>query len=786
MDKKLAVLFFLLLFYSLIPLVSATVVVKTDMVVRTRSNNAKFKMGKDYTFDKVRVNSTHAGFDRQYSTEEFANFTIWIDSPNDVQFTLEEWFPTTGDTYANITITSPASTDITFHVYSPQFGADIVVTGAKSYGYGDGKIDIVGNTDVSSTIVIYTYITPVEEPPQPPSTGDVVITDMDAGDWLFAEERYYHFKAEWFWVNDTVKIKFSDATDQVIEVYYDLVGDSFGIVSGSDYIDLGHDVSETTVNHQTIVIFPIRLKFRIVDTLDVDIYSYGNNTIGQEAGWDLKAIDYFNIYARGGTTETGLETYGDAGRLTGGDVFNLWANESSWARDYVILKDLQAVKMLAALYIDYTAGQAQPNFYFGIDYKVSGSWVSGWYLRLQFLDFPASLDNDRWIHWRAYLYNRGVEVDNQDMYGWYEINKDGTGKQHCRVWIDLWFNRINASSTIGAAVTSYGYGMVQNTPDNFWQALMGYGAAWTPVGANMSRFLRFDTLKDASNNVLYAKEIELVRVWVRVQKGGSATVRTTSIAEMPRFDKTISGKGMEGIATPVFEDTITPNLPTAGPFGWIGAALINIFTALWDAISPALFAIGSFILSGLDAALSFTGNPTLATDMWNTLTTFGGQIGSIVTVLAAQIGNLVTFLVEGSAFVITYIWGGFWYIISTVLSPAFGLGTFVVSMFQIAGAWLSGSSVTVLGNTYDFTALANMKLAGFQGGMVIFVLMGMMYMFMIPVFCVTRMSLEPLLAPFRLAWGMLEFLMKVTSFTIRVLQIVWNAIHTILSALKFW
>lgn len=159
------------------------------------------------------------------------------------------------------------------------------------------------------------------------SNDEVTITDMEGcGNWVFAEEQYYHFQAKVSHPNgigniDTVKIAFSDGVHWV-NASYDHVETEWGLDSGSDYVNIQQGSTSTSGNNLTVT-YPIYFKNTILDALNVSIYLYANDTDGFECEWSEIAPDYFNIYNLGGFGD--LETTGSSGRTTGGDLFELWA-----------------------------------------------------------------------------------------------------------------------------------------------------------------------------------------------------------------------------------------------------------------------------------------------------------------------------------------------------------------------------------------------------------------------------------------------------------------------------
>jgi len=211
---------------------------------------------------------------------------------------------------------------------------------------------------------------------------DVDITDMEGcGNWVFAEEKYYTFQTKYrdsdsYEDLDTCKFAFTDGVSWV-NASYDVSANEYTLESGADIARL-KDGSITIADANLLqVTFLIYFKNRVLDAYNVDIWMWCNDTTGATTGWQILAMDYFNIYNLGGHST--LTSSGDAGRSIGGDVFDLYAYNNSWVDVSMIFRDLQHVKMLPL--ITYTNELAILNWSltFYMDYCVgdSDTWVKG-------------------------------------------------------------------------------------------------------------------------------------------------------------------------------------------------------------------------------------------------------------------------------------------------------------------------------------------------------------------------------------------------------------------------
>jgi len=165
--------------------------------------------------------------------------------------------------------------------------------------------------------------------------------------------------------------------------------------------------------------------------------------------------------------------------------------------------------------------------------------------------------------------------------------------------------------------------------------------------------------------------------------------------------------------------------------------------------------------------------------MINTATLFVSQISNAVTYVGYSITYSIGWIVKSISFIMTNFISPITYSINWLFSSQYSPITWAPSAMQIVFAWLGGYSVTVYGATYDFTTLANIKWAGFQGGMVIIVLIGIMYLFMIPFLCITRMSLAPLIAPILIVWKIAETFIRIAEFFIRIIETILRIIGLI-------
>ena len=504
------------------------------------------------------------------------------------------------------------------------------------------------------------------------SSVEVTITNMDAGNWVFAEKKYYDFQAVYSHKNasgnaskyiDTTKIGFTDG-QHWINATYDVSNETFSLESGENAVNLKAG-SVTESGQNLTVVFEIYFESGIFDALDVDIYMDCNDTAGIEDGWRIMALDYFNIYNLGGRAT--LETSGSAGRIVGGDVFELYAQNNSWAQANMTFRKLQSVHMLYYIWVDNqrTWDDWETDtiiIKMGVDYCVNDTWLEGWSVYLE--QYEGWIAGGRMrLRWNVKWFYRGVQITSEYMNSFPMVNETGdTGiPAQTSFIVDLWFRKVNASSSIGGRITSEYYAMVDGS--NSWLR-WATGSNWGVEIQNITQSMFFADLVDADDNIISCRQIEMMRTWVKLEQGANAHDVRVELRDYDLFDMVTAIGKMEGIDTPIFITTKTPHMPQGGFLGALWAALNGLFSALAEALGPPLLASWNTFVSFLDTIASWLGAPNFFSD----LSTF---IGNIIDWFADSIGYVVSLLT------------------STFLFLAEIMGKFVSVLSQIITQWIS-------------------------------------------------------------------------------------------------
>lgn len=608
------------------------------------------------------------------------------------------------------------------------------------------------------------------------------VTNFNADDWLFAEYRYYDFNTTYVLTNsylDTCMWSFLDHASNNVTFYF-TNSSTEGVLSASeDFALTGQNASyiytwiNLTDQYFTITI-SLWLKYKIIDTMYVDLYVFGNCSgygMANSTDWWVQAqTDYMNLYAQGGAEE--LATSGDAGRLTGGDFFNLYAGNNSYALSEIYFRNLVHVKTRVTLkwnpepYLDDGS-----IWRFGISYYARGEWVQGFYVRLIPWGYGAGTVNYAWFKLSLRIaYGANItEIVGDDIYCYYELidNEDA----ECSFWIDFWFNKANASSLFGIRVTSYYYAVQDNAPGWVRWLTSNWGASHT----NASSFVGFGILRDDDGNRLFSSEIELIKVWARAEKSVETFVfPVNEIRDIHTFDLTFNSR-MTGIPTPSFEEPKMPSIAVGGLAGWLASAIFPLIAQLGSAFASVwtgvVWLLDEAIFWAFGVQGGFSGIVTFVVASFTTVVEF-------IALLAANILTMATAVANTTTWFFSNFFGVLWGIIDfLLLTPAFNIFTGFATIIGVSLAWLGGTTYTNgWGQVYDFSYLSNMTIPGtsFSGGISVFYIMFVCGFFIQILACIGTMGIEPIAVPVRLFWGVIMFVIK-------IIEILWDVITGIIS-----
>lgn len=419
--------------------------------------------------------------------------------------------------------------------------------------------------------------------------------------WIFKGDIYtivsYFMGADLYYLNFTdgqhdISIRFDNSTGLI----YIVTGESF--VLGEIYANYTL-FSDGTQRIKCTFIPDIN----IVDIEDcaVDYYIYNEEL-------DVSTMSstglYFNIYNLGGFTY--YTFLGDGGRTIGGSPFEIYATngtENSRARAEQIFRKLQHISFLMEIDMnnewdsengefDIDAGVAWIDI--GFDYRLNGSWIEGLFIRLFIQDADVGhhdlgIDHN-WVEWEVELYNyvpsAGVvqNIASQLIYSnhWgYEHENyvpDYYNRTSCQLWVDLWFDKTNASTTIAAQVNAYYHGLKEQGA-SWW---FGYGK-FIPMVSNYDNAKYLDDLYDEGGNITNCQKFDLIKFFIEVVKvssvdGDDETWTIRGIEDMHR-EQAIDR--MEGIDEPTFVQTKVLDMPQTGFINAIKSAINGLSSAIW-------------------------------------------------------------------------------------------------------------------------------------------------------------------------------------------------------------
>jgi hypothetical protein len=311
-----------------------------------------------------------------------------------------------------------------------------------------------------------------------------------------------------------------------------------------------------------------------------------------------------HIYNLGGFTYYNFQ--GDGGRITGGHPWELYATngtEGSSARAEQIYRKLQHIHFLVEIDMDneWDAGAGEfdidPGVGFvdiGIDYRLNGTWVEGFYVRLYVQSAEVGHDNagtdENYVEWSVDWYNydpgtgthqnlrSGLIFSNHWGYDNENLDPDYHNRTSSQLWIDLWFDRTNASTAIAGQVNSMYYGLKEHGA-SWWP---GYGD-FQPMRGDYENAMFLDDLYDEGGNVTDSMKFDLMRVFVEVGKVADADGddETWTIRAIENINRKLADDRMQGIEQPSFEETLVLEMPMFQSLNPIIRAIDGLSVAIW-------------------------------------------------------------------------------------------------------------------------------------------------------------------------------------------------------------
>lgn len=182
-----------------------------------------------------------------------------------------------------------------------------------------------------------------------------------------------------------------------------------------------------------------------------------------------------------------------------------------------------------------------------------------------------------------------------------------------RIWMDLWFNKMNASSVHGGRVNAYYNAMKKN-------AVWWWGD-WNPYIGNSTESLYFGPNLDYDGNLIHSQDLELVKINFNLSRPETNTYNDADFRLVLQDFQTLEYKQelegqVDGVDTPLVVPTLVPDMPSTG---------------FWTPIYQALARLGDVFTTALSAAASWIWAQIGA--RWPWFTSFWDNVGLTVSTL---------------------------------------------------------------------------------------------------------------------------------------------------------
>lgn len=512
----------------------------------------------------------------------------------------------------------------------------------------------------------------------PDTGGNFAIDNLEGcGDWVFVNERYYYFNVTVedvnTWQNITlVEMNFTTPTEN------GLIENLFAYNASSGEFSVGFSSDNLTViaiDEQPVklsagpvancsliglsVYFYIMFNPVCIDVWEnaVDVGTRATYSSGSDSGWNL-FVNQFYIYSHGGFSyNTTLFGYENAGRITPGGPFEIWAENGSGIEVDYWFNDLQAIQMRPEIFCI----TGYPSFYvrYYFDFCLNGyDWIPGLYLHIQAQ--AVTYGSERYINFSMYWgYGSGVGSyfgDHGYIYFFHTGDAAAKGATtQTQFWVDMWLGRMNGSASIGGRINAYQYPMRNNADE--W--LRWLNTNWGPYdGLSKESTVEMPLAITYGGETISTQEIKMVRVKARLYVSAHATdAQYVELRNYMAFHLTQGARPIEPIDTPSFQETTTPVMPMGGLLGVIYSGLMYIGQFIGEnIIYGGLNVWGSFV-AFMDTIAAWLGFPNAFTNMITYLTTgFNWLIDSFnylisliapfFTFIGSFMGKAITVIVE--------------------------------------------------------------------------------------------------------------------------------------------
>jgi hypothetical protein len=540
-----------------------------------------------------------------------------------------------------------------------------------------------------------------------------IIGEDGVDNWIFEKEVYtlesYVENVTSFFINTT------DSRHEILFMFDNSTSEMSIQVDPGDQFTIGlvHTEVERFGNVSRLLwrFVPDR---SIIDSLNNTWgYNATNSDMSFSASGSLGIQTHF--YNLGGFTDYTFT--GDGGRIAGGHPFEIFATngtDGSSARAEQIYRKLQGSHFLIEIDMDneWEGGDhfdIDPGVGFvdiGIDYRLNASWVPGFYVRLYVQDADvghhAGANDHNWVEWSVDWYNYDPGTGTQQNFRsgliysnhWGYDNENLTPDYHNRtssqLWVDLWFDRTNASTTVAGQVNAQYHGMREHG-SAWW---FGYGA-FQPMISDYGNALMLDDLYDEGGNVTDSMKFDLMRLYVEVGKVANPADgddETWTIRAIENFNRKQAEDRMQGIEQPAFEETLVLDMPMYQSNNPLIRAIDGISTAIW----AGALGFQKIVWAALDSFFEWAG--------------FGAGFFSQITAFVMMIPDLFVELMDSMGLAITHL--------INMIDAMFGMVLSILPEFVMGLTWLSGSIIDYIdtfvslinGGLLDFSLIEDLQL----------------------------------------------------------------------------
>ena len=359
-------------------------------------------------------------------------------------------------------------------------------------------------------------------------------------------------------------------------------------------------------------------------------------------------ISFMDVLVTGNFTEFYIDdlwVYTDFSADYGGvvEATMLFDMNQHWSMDFDFFVENGQVYAQGASHTPQRVWDDYPNYgylEFGWDVMINKTLVHDFLVaRVNITDGHISGKNN-WVKFNVTWYDQDVYVKNDILYGLFEGYSIYPGGEKDTIgfhW-DIWFNRANASTVVGARINTEFFGL---SDKSVWWAI--WSSKWTPMRSEVSESTLFIDLEDVNGTIHSAQEISFVRSWVKVLRNSEAQF-SYKVLNVAGLDFLIARDTMSGIDTPPIRDTLVPDVLS----GFFGSALGSIFSAALKRLGNTLagFGMGFFTLSinFIDNVFAALGYPALVSTIFGWMDSLFSSVPTLVGYGITMIGNVFTLI----------------------------------------------------------------------------------------------------------------------------------------------